>query len=469
MRIHLVGVGGISMRALGRYLVDAGHQVSGCDTNSLVQLGLPDDPGQVAVRTLLGFPIQIGHDRHHVATAEEVIINSAITDSHPGWVEVLEARKRTIPVLKRAQKIGQITRERETFAITGTHGKSTTTGMAAKVAVAGHWDPFVMIGARVPDFANQTYRPGKGPLILEADEFDRSFHQFRVARAIITNIEADHLDYYTGGLNEIIDAFAQFMQQVTTTLILFGDDANVMEAFRRSQRGHQAKTIVRYGRDHRADYQLTNSHQARESNSFSLRLPGGETVSLALQVPGLFNQENAAAVFALTDQCGLPRAVIKAALEDFRGVGIRFEIKARTPLTTIISDYGHHPTELRVTIAAAEEWFRGQPVTVVFQPHQYARTRLLFDDFVAALAPAHAVFITDIFGVAGREDQVPISAQDLVVALQAKGTRATYLPVARLVPEILAVARQGGVFLMIGAGLDIREAAEAVARELSAL
>lgn len=470
MRIHLIGVGGISMRSLGRYLHDIGHEVSGCDRNSLSLLGLPEDPHQEQVRALLGFPIIHGHDAAHIEGVDQVIINSAITPSHLGWVEVSQANKFGIPVMKRAQKIGEITHERQTIAVTGTHGKSTTTGMAAHVALAGGLDPFVMIGATVPEFGNQTYRAGDGPLVLEADEFDRSFLQFQSQTAIVTTIEADHLDYYTGGLPEIIEVFSQFMLQVIPggTLILNADDHNIDAAFARIKDRYHDRRVIRYGHREGIDYQIITSQLGYEKNQFVLQLPSGERVTVDLRVPGVFNQENATAVFAFAETWGIPLEVLLRALHSYRGVGVRFEIKARTPRTTIVLDYGHHPTELRVTRAATEAWFPDQPVTVVFQPHQYARTRLLFADFVEALASAHRVYITDIFGVAGREDDEPVSAEDLVAALKKRGTDALYVPTRDIASRILAEAEVGGVFLMIGAGLDIRLAAETVARELKA-
>lgn len=468
MRIHMVGIGGISMRALARYLVDAGHEVSGCDVNSLTKIGYPDDPAQVAVRAALGLPIIHGHDARHVDHCDQVLINSAITETHPGWIEVTAARRLGIPVLKRAQKIGELTRERPTIAITGTHGKSTTTGMVAKILLAAGLDPFVMIGAPVPEFNRQTYRMGSGPLVLEADEFDRSFLNFSVAMAVITTIEADHLDYYTGGLPEIIETFAAFMGRVIPqgTVIVNADDAHVMAALRRAQPTLKGRTILRYGRGEGMDLTIVSPPLTPHRNDYAIVWPDQtKRLPLNLAVPGRYNQENATAAVAVAEQLGLTLTTIAPALMNYRGVGWRFETLVETATAQLIIDYGHHPTEIRVTLDAAKDWFGGQPIQCIFQPHQYVRTQLLFPEFVDALLHADRVWVTDIYGVAGREGGEHISAEALVRALVERGADATYLPVSQLVASVYGQMTQGGIYLMIGAGLDIRDAALAVAEQ----
>lgn len=471
MRIHMVGVGGISMRALARYLVDAGHTVSGCDVNSLTLLRYPEDPQQVEVRRLLGFPIDLGHDANHIVNVDRVIINSAITESHPGWVEVVAAKKHGIPVLKRAQQIGEITRGRPTIALSGTHGKTTTTGMLAHILLKAQQDPFVMIGARVTAYGGQSYRAGAGPLVLEADEFDRSFFEFSPQVAVLTNIEADHLDYYTGGIAEIIETFAQFLLRVRAggTVILHGDDERIREAYASVKDQLIDRTIVWYGRTgSNLDYRIEAVEaQGAQQNAFRITTKT-DVVTCSLAIPGNFNQDNATAVIAAANVFGVPTEAAVAALADYTGVDMRFEQLYDQDGLTIVSDYGHHPTEVQVTCDAAKAWFAGRPLTLVFQPHQYARTKLLFPQFVDALMHADHVVVTDIYGVAGREEQAAVSSQQLVEALQARGSQAAYVPLANLAETLMAATTKPGVYLLMGAGLDIRLVAEQLAAALPA-
>ena len=441
MKIHLIGIGGISMRGLAVYLREQGHIVTGCD---LVPFNLPS------------IPIALGHDPSHLnGGVDQLIINSAIGDRSPGWPEVLAAKERGIPVVKRAVAIGAITRERPTIAVSGTHGKSTTTGMIAAVCVAANLDPFVLIGATVPAFAGATYRAGRGPVVLEADEFDRSFLHFSCDTAVITNIDADHLDYYTGGLPEIVTAFANFARNLKPKgkAIVWGDDSRIDQALVQSGLGEDR--TISFGRRAGATYQVIDQGSEDGLNRFQIIGPMA-TVECQLKVPGQHNQLNAAATLAVADQLKIPLRITQETLAAYRGLGRRFEILTDSAQLTVISDYAHHPREVRETITATRSFYPRRRLVVIFQPHQYARTYHFLADFRAALSQADRVIVTDIFAVVGREEEQLVTASDLAAAVQCgDDSPGQYFPKLELVDRLPALVHPGDVLLFMGAGGDI--------------
>ena len=450
LKIHMVGVGGISMRGLASYFQEQGHTVTGCD---------------VANVKVAGLSVRHGHNSSHItADVNQVIINAAITPSSTGWSEVLTAEKLGIPVIKRAAAIGEITRERPTVAGSGTNGKSTTTGMIATIMLAAGRDPFVMVGAEVPAFHRRTYHAGSGPFILEADEFDRSFHQFASDLAVVTNIDRDHLDYYTGDLPEIISAFAGFFRLIKPGGKLVAPRHDVAVAQAIGESGLTTSQILTFGRDGEADYQIIDQGTEKQVNQFRLRRSAGEIV-VDLHVPGLFNQLNATAAIIVADLADIPIATTKLALAKYRGLGRRFEILLDTPATTIITDYGHHPVEIEQTLRAARTYYPGRRLVVVFQAHQYARTNFFSKDFIRVLAEADLAVMTDIFAVTGREEDHYIEAPALAAAITSiNGEQARYLAVPELVAGLADVVRPQDIVLFMGAGGDIDHLAHQFAK-----
>lgn len=442
MKIHFLGVGGISMQGLAQYSAYQGHDVSGCDLASL------DLPGVSTV---------VGHDPSHIEGCDLLVYSSAVKAGSPGYAELAAAEQGGVQILKRAELIGQLTRERPTITVSGMHGKSTTTGMVAHILTQTQHDPLVMIGAPITQDDRRTYRVGRGPLVLEADEFDRSFLAFTPKTAIITNIEAEHLDYYTGGLPEIIETFSQFMSRVSVggTLIVFGDDVQVRTALSQADLASGVK-VVTYGFGPEVDYQISESVFGSQTNRFTLRAPDGSVVPVTLSLPGKHNQANATAALLASYFEGVDLLDGARVLADFTGVGQRFELLSTQGGVTYVADYAHHPTEVAATIAAARAWYPDQKIVVVFQPHQYSRTKLLFTDFIQALATADQAIVTDIFAVAGRDEKQTIAAEDLVASVnQQRPGLARYCPVADLAHQITAGVKAGDVVLLLGAGRDI--------------
>lgn len=439
MNIHLIGVGGISMRSLALYYETLGHSVSGCDLHAI---------------ELLGVHTVAGHDPSHVTDADLVVYTSAVTEQSAAWPEISEADKRGIRSVKRAEAIGEITRERATITVSGMHGKSTTSGMVAHILKKVGRDPLVMVGATLPILDNQTFVLGTGPFVLEADEFDRSFLSFTPTTAVITNIEAEHLDYYTGGLPEIMDTFRAFLARIRPggRVIGFSDLDTVREVLGELR----PEQVITYGRDDRATYQICNDQSRAGRTIFSVRGPDHQIHEIHLRVPGSHNQENAVGALLACLEFGVPLSEGIAALSDFTGVGQRFEVISERAGVTYIADYAHHPTEVAATVRAARSWYPDRRIVVVFQPHQYSRTKLLFDDFVRALGGADLALVTDIFAVPGRDEERAVTAAQLVDALAARGKgKAYYIPVSDLPVQLESHARAGDVILLMGAGRDI--------------
>ena len=447
MNVHFLGVGGISMRGLAQYYAYQGHEVSGCDVTEL---------------DLSGVKTTTGHDPSHIRHCDLLVYSSAVKEGSPGHAELVAAQRAGLQVLKRAEVIGQITRERPTITVSGMHGKSTTTGMVAHILAETNQDPLVMIGAPLSQSDNRTYRVGSGPFVLEADEFDRSFLSFTPAVAIITNIEAEHLDYYTGGISEIIDTFAAFMRQVPSsgTLIVYGDDDHIQMALQQANISSDV-TVITYGFGKNVDYQIIKSLFGAQKNQFILRCPDGTNVDIKLSLPGKHNQANATAALLAAATKGVSLAAGALALRKFRGVGQRFEYLSERDGVTYVADYAHHPTEVAATIAAARSWYPGHPIFVVFQPHQYSRTKLLFNDFVEALSAADQVLVTDIFAVTGRDEERSVSANDLVGSLNKQRVQlAEYVAVTELPSRVTQIAQAGDIVLFLGAGQDITRIAQ---------
>lgn len=444
-RVHLVAIGGISMRALAMYLQEQGFKVSGCD---------------VAPFDLPGVPVARGHDPAHLRDIDEVIINSAITPSAPGWVEVVEAQRRRLPVRKRAAVLGELTEGQQTITVAGTHGKSTTTGMVAQILTKAGVDPRVFIGTTVALYGGMSYRPGHGPLVMEADEFDRSFLSFASDVAVITNIEADHLDYYSGGLPEITAAFGDFLAKRKTEarVIVPSQDTAVWQAV--SAAGVAKEKVITYGLDPGADYQVTDAATpGKQNNHFTIRTPDGP-FAIDLPLPGRHNQLNSAAAFACARTLDILPEAAQAALADFRGLSRRFEILVDQPGFTLITDYGHHPTELAATIAAARQWYPKRRLVAVFQPHQHSRTRLFMREFADALSRADQAVVTDVYAVAGREEEHLVRVENLAARIRTLADApGIYLPLAELTGSLGERLLPGDLVLFLGAGPDIDQAA----------
>jgi UDP-N-acetylmuramate--alanine ligase len=449
-RFHLMGIGGAGMSGLAELLLAEGYQVSGCDAA----------PGVFAeALASRGVRVLAGHDPAHVAEAQALVVSSAVPHDHP---EVLAARERGLPVVRRAEMLAELGRGRVQVAIAGTHGKSTTTAMAGAALAEAGLDPTVVVGG-APRGAVGNTRPGRGELfVVEADEFDRSFLALAPVYALVTSLDADHLDTY-GTKRALAQAFLEFLNKVPFHGRAFwcADHAGLRRLVTRTR-----APLRSYGLSARAQVRAARVRARGLTTSFDL-VRGDERLGrLELGVPGRLNAQNAAGAAALALELGAPFGAIRDGLAGFAGVGRRFEVVPAGGDVLVVDDYAHHPAEVRATLKAAREgWDRR--VVALFQPHLYSRTRDLAREFGQALALADLVFVTDVY--AAREAPLP----GVDGALVADAARAAGHPAVSYVSDLSSLAasaleriRPGDLVLVMGAG-DVGEAAREIAARLA--
>jgi len=435
--IHFMGIAGVGMISLAELLARSGLRVTGCDLH-------PDH----AARSLSSFGCQLysGHDPAHAEGAAALVITAAVPPDHP---EIQRARELGIPVLKRAEALGEWVNQGVVVAIAGTHGKTTTTAMATEVLAAGGMDPTGLVGGRVADW-NSNLRWGGGDLfVVEADEYDRSFHHLHPQIAVLTNLEADHLDTY-GDLAGVQDAFRVFLDGLSTTgfVVACADDHGVSRLL--PGLGGKAKT---YGLTPGSQLRGVGIEEGQSGVRFDAIENGEHRGEITLQLPGLHNIRNALGAAMAARSLGVEWEAIRRGLSGFRGVGRRFELLGEVHGVTVVDDYAHHPTEIRATLAAARGRFPGRRVVAVFQPHLFSRTRDFAGDFGVALAEADEVWVTEIYPA--RETPIP-GITGMVVAqatLDAGARSVSFHPDLMELPgEILQNLRSGDVCLTLGAG-----------------
>lgn len=450
-RVHFVGVGGVGMSGLAQVLLEAGHEVSGSDLRE----------SEFAARLRkAGARIDIGHQAANVGAAELLVVSSAVPPNNP---EVELARSKGIRILKRAELLGELTRRFRSIAVAGTHGKTTTSSMVTYILERAGFGPTFLVGG---DVANLGANAGMGSgqyLVAEADEFDGSFLRLSPWMAIVTNVEADHLDFYQD-MDAIRTAFGQFMASVAGDgyLVVCADDPELSKLVSSAQ----AK-LISYGLTGTADWQATQvAANERGGNDFTAIVGGREVGRFSLQVPGRHNVQNALAALAAAVTVGVDSAVAAQALSDFLGARRRFELKGTVGGIAIYDDYAHHPTEIRATLKAARERHRGR-LWCVFQPHTYHRTKQLWNDFLRAFDDADRVVVCDVYLPPGREvDTLGISSRDLVQAMNHPG--AEYVEDLDSVSTYVCDSLQDGdLLLTMGAG-NVYEVADSVVKCLRA-
>ena len=440
-RVHFVGIGGIGMSGIAEVLLNLGYSVSGSDvklspvTNRLANMG-------AAVYT--------GHSRENVAGADVVIVSSAITRDN---VEVAAAHERHIPVIQRAEMLAELMRLKYGIAIGGMHGKTTTTSMVAAVLAAGGLDPTVVVGGRV-DAMGSNARLGKSQyLVAEADESDRSFLKLSPILAVVTNIDREHMDCYRD-MKDVRRTFREFMDRVPFYGMVVACNDN--EELRTVLPSVQRRTLT-YGLRKGSDFQIASVRCGPQENSaalssFSVSYQGSDLGEFHLRVPGEHNVENATAAIAVGIGLDVPVERIREALAGFNGVDRRFQRIGTVNGVTVIDDYGHHPTEIRATLAAARQCgFR--KIHVIFQPHRYTRTQLLLDEFATAFGDADSIIAVDIY--AANEPPIPGVTAELVASriAEAGGRRALYASsFAEAVTFAASAAQPGDMILTLGAG-----------------
>ncbi len=435
-RIHFVGIGGSGMSGIAEVLVNLGYKVSGSD--------LKETPVTQRLRKL-GARIDAGHSAANVRDAQVVVTSTAVDNRNP---EVVQARGQGIPVIPRIEMLAELARLKYTIAVAGTHGKTTTTSMTAAVLQAGGLDPTVVVGGRLKHIDSGALL-GKGDyLVAEADESDGSFLKLSPALAIITNIDNDHLDYYKT-FERIGDAFVDYAGRVPFygCVIVCLDDPHV-----RAQLGRMTRRIVTYGIDSEAQCRA-HGLKVAEGGGTTFEVIWGKDLqgTVHLRVPGRHNVLNALAAFAVGHELDIPFAKIAEGLASFEGVGRRLELKGENGQFAVVDDYGHHPTEIRATLAALRERYPRRRLVVLFQPHRYTRTQALASDFANSFRQADRVYILDIYA-AGEKPIAGVSSGLIVDAMQKTHRAATWLreplSVDRLRDELL----QGDVVITLGAG-----------------
>ena len=442
-RVHFVGIGGSGMSGIAEVLVTQGYGVSGSDlAESAVTRRL----------ARLGATIRIGHAAEHVAGADAVVVSTAVAADNP---EVVAARARGVPVVPRALMLAELMRLKQGIAVAGTHGKTTTTSLVASVLAEGGLDPTFVIGGRLLS-ADANARLGNGEfLVAEADESDASFLYLTPVLAVVTNIDADHMETYGHDFQKLKRAFVDFLQRLPFygVAVVCADDANV-----RSILPDVTKPLVTYGLAADADLRATDVVNVDGRMHFVARAKGAPDLPVELALAGLHNVQNALAAIAVGRETGVADAAIAKALAEFRGVGRRFQRHGDVALAgggafTLIDDYGHHPAEMEVTLAAARASFPGRRVVLAFQPHRYTRTRDLFEDFVRVLSQADALVLADVYP-AGEAPIVAADGRALARAVRVAGrVEPVFVETVAELPEaIRTIAREGDVVLTMGAG-----------------
>ncbi len=435
-KIHFIGIGGIGMSGIAEVLLNLGYQVSGSDlreseiTRRLAELG-----GKIAY----------GHRAENLREVDVVVTSTAVRPDNP---EVLEAHRLLVPVIPRAEMLAELMRMKYGIAVAGTHGKTTTTSMIATVLSHGGLDPTAVIGGRL-DLLGSNAKLGQGKfLVAEADESDGSFLKLSPTIAVVTNIDLDHLDYYHD-LEEIKATFVDFINKVPFygAAVLCLDDPNIQSIIPQVK-----KRFISYGLATQADYHASEIEHREGQTAFSVFYRGERLGRISFRMPGRHNVLNALATVAVARELDLPFAAIAAGFADFGGVGRRFQVRHDAAGIMVVDDYGHHPVEIKATLAAARSgWDRR--IVAVFQPHRFTRTQALFEEFVTAFYQADQLLVMDIYA-AGEEPIPGIDARVLTEGIVGHGHKdAHYLADQQaVVDHLLASVRPGDIVITLGAG-----------------
>ncbi len=444
--IHFVGIGGVGMSGIAEVLQNLGYQISGSD--------LSDSP---TLRRLaaLGIQTRLGHAASHVAGADAVVTSTAVQPDNP---EVLAARVRRIPVVPRALMLAELMRLKKGIAIAGTHGKTTTTSLVASVLAEAGLDPTFVIGGRL-NSAGANARLGQGDyIVVEADESDASFLNLLPVMAVVTNIDADHMETYGHDFGRLQQAFVDFLHRMPFygTAILCTDDAAV-----RAIVPQVTCPITSYGFEEGAEVRATEVRALGGHMQFTVQRRNGVALpdlAVELKLPGRHNVLNALAAIAVAVELSLPDVAVQRALANFKGVGRRFQRYGEVAAAaggsfTLVDDYGHHPVEMAATLAAARGAFPGRRLVLAFQPHRYSRTRDCFEDFVKVIAQADVVLLTEVYA-AGEAPIVAADGRSLARALRVAGRIEPQFVdhIAALPKAIKDTALDGDVVLCMGAG-----------------
>ncbi len=436
--LHFVGIGGIGMSGIAELLMNLGYRVTGSDARR---------SDTVDRLERMGARVWIGHAADHVpAEVHVVVFSSAVPPENP---EIVEAHRRKIPVIPRAEMLAELMRMKYGIAIAGTHGKTTTTSMVATVLAAAGWDPTAVVGGKLNSLGSNATLGTGDFLVAEADESDGSFLKLSPTVAVVTNIDPEHLDYYSG-IGQIKETFLHFINKVPFYgfAVLCLDHPNVQELIPSVE-----KTFVTYGFSPQADYRAEGVIPEGMASRFRAIRRGEDLGEIRIGVPGRHNVSNALAAAATALELGIPFPKVREGLADYRGVQRRFQVKGERGGVTVVDDYGHHPVEVRATLAAAREVWPGRRLVVAFQPHRYSRTHALFREFVSSFHDADRLYVLEVYP-AGEEPIPGATGERLCEAVRDHGHRAAAFagPAAQALPRIAPGLRPGDVLLTLGAG-----------------
>ncbi len=448
--VHFVGIGGIGMSGIAEVLLTLGYQVSGSDVKlSAITQRLAS----------LGATIHLGHQAANVTGAKAIVVTSALD---PGNPEVVEARRLQIPVIPRGELLAELMRLKFGIAIAGSHGKTTTTSMVAAILNTANMDPTVVVGGKVAAMQGSNARVGKSSLlVVESDESDGSFLKLAPIVAVVTNIDREHLDHYPS-LDDIRAAFTEFVNKVPFygAVVLCMEDENIQQIFPNVRR----RTIT-YGRSAQVDLEIQNVVLEAAGSTFTIRRAAHDLGTFKLNVPGLHNVLNATAALGVGLEMEVEVDTIRQGLASFSGVDRRFTIRGVENGITVVDDYGHHPTEVKATLAAA----RLSPykrVHVLFQPHRFSRTKFLLDEFGTAFHQADNLYLLDIYS-ASEPELAGVNSKALLEKIQAFGHRSAHY-VANIdegVAAIVKAAAPGDLIITLGAG-SVSQAADKILDKL---
>ncbi len=448
-RIHFIGIGGYGMSALARVLLHLGYNISGSDLKA----------GEITEKLALqGARIHIGHDASHLGEAELVVYSTAIP---PGNPELVAAREKGLPVWHRSELLAHFLNAGCGIAVAGAHGKTTTTSMIALVLAKCGKDPTAFIGGLLADFDGNARFGGSQYLVAEACESDHSFLRYRPDIAVITNIEADHLEHYGGEFHALLGAYRDFLHNIKPggCAIINASDPHLA-----AMEKPAGVTVVTYGRVKRAHWRAEDLAVVGWGTRFTAFFETERLGEVTLKVPGVHNVDNALAALAAVSRIGLSFTDSKAGLEQFCGTKRRFQFLLNKEEIVVVDDYAHHPTEVAATLKAAR-YGNPQRIIAIFQPHRYNRTKLFMDEFAAAFDGADKVYLHKVYS-AGEQPIPGITSAELARRMRARGTDVTQLDdAAQIIQRVVQEARPGDLIMSMGAG-DVTDIGHAIARHL---
>lgn len=441
--IHFVGIGGVGMCGIAEVLSNQGYQISGSDIRASATTDRLVDMGAI---------IHIGHAAENIQGVDVVVISSAVNDTNP---EVKAARENRVPVVRRAEMLAELMRYRHGVAVAGTHGKTTTTSLLASVFAEADLDPTFVIGGRLNSAGTNARMGASRYLIAEADESDASFLHLQPMVSIVTNIDADHMDTYGGDFNVLKKTFIEFLHNLPFygLAVLCTDDPVVREILPEISR-----PVVTYGLNEDADYRAINISQSGMHTHFTVKRPEGHAdLDITVNMPGVHNVLNALATIAVATDEGIDGKAIASALEQFSGVGRRFQVLEDITVVggsvMLVDDYGHHPREVEATIKAVKAGWPDRRLVMINQPHRYTRTRDLYEDFVQVLSDVDVLMLMEVYA-AGEEPIAGADSRSLCRSIRQRGNvEPVYVKSADEVPEVLKnLLRPGDLLLTQGAG-----------------